>query len=242
MQTKKWYQSKTIWGVLITAIAFLVNRYLQADIVVPANPDFDQLKQIADQVKESHGTADLFNTIIGAIGIIIAFIGRIKAESKVSLPKLLSKATMLIGFILIAGIASAQIKSSPFKPIPKPVTHSLAALSVSTSHDITAWRFTPMAGYNVSTKQLQAGIGYGIQWLRFIDSTQKYYSDFSINAVGWVNGSTAPSLNPPNFASFGITVGVLNQLIQGGLAYTPATPDTKGKLGLIVNLAIPLNN
>ena len=99
-----------------------------------------------------------------------------------------------------------------------------------------------MAGYNVSTKQLQAGLGYGIQWLHFVDSTQKYYTDFSINAVGWVNGNTAPSLTPPNFASFGITVGVLNQLIQGGVAYTPATAATKGNFGLIVNLAIPLNN
>jgi hypothetical protein len=99
-----------------------------------------------------------------------------------------------------------------------------------------------MAGYNVSTKQLQAGIGYGIQWLHFVDSTQKYYTDFSVNLVGWVNGTTAPSLNPPNFASFGVTVGILNQLIEAGAAYTPATPETKSSVGLIVNLAIPLNN
>lgn len=238
MQTKKWYQSKTIWGVIITAIAFLVNRYLQVDITVPTNPDFDQLKQIADQAKSSHGNmAEIFNTVIGAIGIILTFIGRVKAESKVTLPKLKSKAAMLIGFILIAGIASAQ---SPFKPLPKPSFH--ATLMATPSSEITAWRFTPMAGYNVSTKQLQAGIGYGIQWLHFVDSTQKYYTDFSINGVGWVNGSTAPSLNPPNFASFGITIGILNQLIQAGAAYTPATADTKGKVGLIVNLAIPLNN
>jgi hypothetical protein len=75
-----------------------------------------------------------------------------------------------------------------------------------------------------------------------VDSTQKYYTDFSIQAVGWVNGNTAPSLYPPNFASFGITVGAINQLIQIGAAYTPPNFGNKGNVGLIVNFAIPLNN
>jgi hypothetical protein len=241
MQTKKWYQSKTIWGILITAVAFFAQTYLQADITVPANPDFDQLKQIATQVQSAHGNAALlFNIVLGAIGTIIAIIGRVKAESKVTLPKIGSKAAMLVGFVLIAGMASAQIKSSPFKPLPKPAV--TVAFGAPLRTDITAWRFTPMAGYNLSTQQLQAGLGYGIQFLHYIDSTQKYYTDFSINGVGWVNGTTAPTLNPPNFASFGVTLGFLNQLIQGGYAITPATPDTKWKGGFIINLAIPLNN
>jgi hypothetical protein len=242
MQTKKWYQSKTIWGILITAIAFFAQTYLQADITVPANADFSQLQDIANQVKAAHGnTTLLINIILGAIGTVLAIIGRVKADSKVSLPKIGSKAAMLVGFVLIAGIASAQIKSSPFKPLPKPASTHLM-LSTGLSHDLTAWRFTPMSGYNVTTKQLQAGLGYGIQWLHFVDSTQKYYTDFSINLVGWVNGTTAPTLSPPNFASFGATVGIVNQLIQVGWAYTPATPNTKGRGGLIVDLAIPLNN
>jgi hypothetical protein len=142
---------------------------------------------------------------------------------------------------IFAFTVNAQVKSSPFKPLPKP-SNLYSVPMGATAKDITAWRFTPMAGYNVSTKQLQAGIGYGIQWLHFVDSTQKYYTDFSVNLVGWVNGTTAPSLNPPNFASFGVTVGILNQLIEAGAAYTPATPETKSSVGLIVNLAIPLNN
>ena|SRR6185312_749819 len=150
------------------------------------------------------------------------------------------KRLLFLLLIAVSFSATAQIKGSPFRPIEKPA--NLYSLTTNGVKDFTAWRFTPMAGYNVSTKQLQAGLGYGIQWLHFVDSTQKYYTDFSINAVGWVNGNTAPSLTPPNFASFGITVGVLNQLIQGGVAYTPATAATKGNFGLIVNLAIPLNN
>jgi hypothetical protein len=140
--------------------------------------------------------------------------------------------------VLFATTTSAQ---SAFKPLAKPVKSSMFTMAAS-NPTITAWRFTPMAGYNISTQQLQAGIGYGIQWLHFVDSTQKYYTDFSIQAVGWVNGNTTPSLYPPNFASFGITVGAINQLIQIGAAYTPPNYGNKGNVGLIVNFAIPLNN
>ena len=87
-----------------------------------------------------------------------------------------------------------------------------------------------------------AGIGYGPQWMHFVDSTQKYYTTFSVQLVGWVNGNTTPSLAPPNFASVGITVGIFNQLIQLGAAYTPATAITKSQIGPVINIAIPLNN
>lgn len=152
---------------------------------------------------------------------------------------------LLVLFLLaFAFSANAQIKSSPFKPIPKPAVHlkTFDAVGEVVNPTITAWRFTPAAGYNVTTKQIMAGIGYGVQWMHFVDSTQKYYTTFSIQGIGWVNGSTAPSLNPPNFASFGISAGFFNQLIMIGTAYTPKTADTKGTFGLVVNLAIPLNN
>jgi len=135
------------------------------------------------------------------------------------------------------------LAQSPFKALPKPVQLKANAYGVAASNTtITAFRFTPMSGYNISTKQIMAGIGYGAQWMHFVDSTQKYYTTFSVQLVGWVNGSTAPELNPPNFASAGITIGFFNQLIQFGAAYTPPTSATKGQIGAVVNLAIPLNN
>lgn len=153
--------------------------------------------------------------------------------------------TLLLLAVSFFFAATAQnLKSSPFRPIPKPAftAKTFDAIGQVTNPTITAWRFTPAAGYNVTTKQLMAGIGYGIQWMHFVDSTQKYYTTFSIQGIGWVNGSTAPTLNPPNFASFGISCGFFNQLIMIGGAYTPATAATKGQLGLVVNLAVPLNN
>jgi len=148
---------------------------------------------------------------------------------------------LIIILLLVANLSQAQ---SAFKRMPKPAMKYSVGINGVTSLNpiITAWRFTPAAGYNVSTKQLMAGIGYGIQWMRFIDSTQKYYTKFSLQAIGWVNGNTAPTLNPPNFASFGVSAGFFNQLIMIGGAYSPATPATKGSVGFVVNLAIPLNN
>lgn len=149
---------------------------------------------------------------------------------------------LLLTAVIFTFAATAQIKSSPFKPVPKQVHYSASLYGVASNPTVTAWRFTPAAGYNLTTKQLMAGLGYGVQWMHFVDSTQKYYTTFSIQGIGWVNGNTTPSLNPPNFASFGISAGFLNQLVMAGFAYTPPTFATKGKIGLVVNFAIPLNN
>ena len=148
---------------------------------------------------------------------------------------------ILITLLIFSFTANAQtLRSNPFKPLPKPNHYSLSV--TATNPTISAWRFTPMTGYNLSTNQIMAGIGYGMQWMHFVDSTQKYYTTFSVQLVGWVNGTTSPSLNPPNFASVGLTIGIFNQLIQLGAAYTPPTGSTKGQIGPVVNLAIPLNN
>lgn len=159
---------------------------------------------------------------------------------------MLKKLSLLFFTVVFAFAVNAQsVKSNPFKPLPKPVANRMAtfnAAPTTSNATITAWRFTPAAGYNVTTKQIMAGLGYGIQWMHFVDSTQKYYTTFSIQGIGWVNGTTTPTLYPPSFASFGLSVGFLNQLIMAGFAYTPGTSDTKGKIGLVVNFAVPLNN
>ena len=147
-----------------------------------------------------------------------------------------------LSMVVFAVSANAQMKVSPFRPLPKPKQTYSITIGQAIKSDTSAWRFSSMAGYNITTKQLMAGIGYGIQWLHFDEATGKFYTDFSVQAVGWVNGSTPPTLNPPNFASFGITVGFLNQLIQAGAAYTPATATNKGGIGFVVNLGIPFNN
>lgn len=85
METKKWYQSKTIWGIVIAALGMLITETLgTTEIVLPENADFNQLKQYVDSIKNSQGNlAAIFGQIVAAIGSIIAIVGRVKAETKI---------------------------------------------------------------------------------------------------------------------------------------------------------------
>jgi hypothetical protein len=81
---KPWYQSKTIWGVLIAAGAFFAAQYLQAPVEAPANADFEQLKAHVDAVKAAKGNvASLVSQAVAVVASITAIIGRIKADSKI---------------------------------------------------------------------------------------------------------------------------------------------------------------
>lgn len=74
--TKKWWQSKTIWGILISGFVktYLALRLLLkfSGIDLPALPEgFEQTLQ------------DVIITTVGFIGDILAIIGRIKATTKI---------------------------------------------------------------------------------------------------------------------------------------------------------------
>jgi len=81
---KPWYQSKTIWGVLIAAAGFFAAQYLQAPVEAPANADFEQLKAHVDAVKAAKGNfASLVSQAVAVVASITAIIGRVKADSKI---------------------------------------------------------------------------------------------------------------------------------------------------------------
>ena len=83
-QSKSWYQSKTIWGIIIAALGFVATSYLQAPIEVPANADFEQLKAHADAIKAAQGNIGIIaGQVVAAIGSIIAIIGRVKADNTI---------------------------------------------------------------------------------------------------------------------------------------------------------------
>ena len=74
-QAKAWYKSKTIIGVLITAIATIVKLFL---------PDVD-LEGAVDEVLNNSddlvGSADqIYATVVQFIGLAVALWGRIKAK------------------------------------------------------------------------------------------------------------------------------------------------------------------
>lgn len=86
MQAKKWWSSKTIWGVLIALLGFVLTEKLGVpDVQLPANADFEQLKAYADAVKEAHGNLGVITgQLLSALGSLLAIIGRVKAETKIA--------------------------------------------------------------------------------------------------------------------------------------------------------------
>lgn len=85
MEKKSWYQSKTIWGIVIAALGFVATQYFQVPVEVPANPDFEQLKAHTEAIKAAQGNVGIIaGQVVAAIGSIVAIIGRIKADTPLS--------------------------------------------------------------------------------------------------------------------------------------------------------------
>lgn len=86
METKSWYQSKTIWGILIAALGYVISEVLKVpDVQLPPNADFEQLKAYADAVKAAQGNVTvIISQAIAAVGSVLAIYGRMKAEGKIS--------------------------------------------------------------------------------------------------------------------------------------------------------------
>ncbi len=55
MQTKKWYQSKTIWGIIVAALGYAMTLIGVEQVSLPENADFEQLKAYAESVKAAQG-------------------------------------------------------------------------------------------------------------------------------------------------------------------------------------------
>lgn len=142
--------------------------------------------------------------------------------------------------ILVFSVSVCEAQSS-FKRLPKPT--SKKSLGIVSDNVVKAFRFTgPIAGYLYPENQVVTGLGYGWQRMHFVDSTQKFYTDFSISAVAYAGGNVLPTIHPNNIMSVGISLGVLNQLIMIGPAYNlPSHGNSKGSIGVVLNVSMPLN-
>jgi hypothetical protein len=89
MQTKKWWQSKTIWGVLIAALGFLLNQFLKVDIQLPqsdvvSNTDFQTLLDSAQKVKDSQGSLGvILAQVLVVVGLVLGVYGRLKTKTTI---------------------------------------------------------------------------------------------------------------------------------------------------------------
>lgn len=84
-QSKSWYQSKTIWGILIAAGGFVATQYFQIPVEAPENADFEQLKAHVEAVKAANSNiAVIISEVVAAIGTVLAIVGRVKADNTIS--------------------------------------------------------------------------------------------------------------------------------------------------------------
>jgi hypothetical protein len=85
METKKWYQSKTIWGIIISAAGFIAAHVLEAPVEISENADFEQLKAHVEAVKAAKSNVTvIISEVVAAVGSVLAIIGRVKSEGKIA--------------------------------------------------------------------------------------------------------------------------------------------------------------
>jgi hypothetical protein len=87
MDTKKWYYSKTIWGILIALLGFVLSQMLKVDIKLPESDvltatDIESVKASIEAVKNDH--ASLLSQIMVIVGTLLGVYGRLKASTKVT--------------------------------------------------------------------------------------------------------------------------------------------------------------
>jgi hypothetical protein len=82
---KKWYQSKTILGILIAFVGFVVREYFKVDLEIPQNADYDTLMKHVEMFQAAKSdTVSIISEIMATTGTLIAIYGRFKAEEKLT--------------------------------------------------------------------------------------------------------------------------------------------------------------
>ena len=82
---KKWYQSKTIGGILIALVGTaLLALGVDPGVTLPVNPDVVQVQDYVTQVQNAHGNiSTILGIALSAFGTVLGIIGRIKAETAI---------------------------------------------------------------------------------------------------------------------------------------------------------------
>lgn len=85
MENKKWYQSKTIWGIAIAFLGFVLNNIFNVtDLNLPENADYATIMQHYEAVKAAkNNMAVLISELLSIVGTVIAIVGRVKADQKI---------------------------------------------------------------------------------------------------------------------------------------------------------------
>lgn len=83
--TKKWYQSKTIWAIVIGFIALGAKALGVTDPSLPLSPDDAQAITYVHQIQAAHGSITaILSIIVSAIAFAFGIYGRITADSQIT--------------------------------------------------------------------------------------------------------------------------------------------------------------
>ena len=131
---------------------------------------------------------------------------------------MLQKIKLLVLFLTVGFSIQAQ---SFFKPLPKAtITRPGVARQTATTPDMTAFRpVINVASYLIGSSEnaLLSGGGVSYQRLTFNESTGKWTSVWSINALAWGKVALNGTPDTKNFL-YGLAVGAFNNLILVGAA------------------------
>lgn len=161
-----------------------------------------------------------------------------KTNNQKKIMKVTGSTLIIIALLFIGTMANAQ---SPFKSIPKVVTHvnpfAHAAVAAPDSL-LKAWRFiADIVAYSEPGNIAMAGMGYGYQSLKWDYTNSKWNCQWSVSAVAFAGGSVVPS-TPASIMSAGLMVGLLNNTVMAGPVYNFGTK----QFGVALSIGISLNN
>jgi hypothetical protein len=147
----------------------------------------------------------------------------------------------VILFTVFTFLIHFSFAQSFFKPLPKRqhvVTTNLRFSPTVTSTDSTFFAFRPegnIAALSIPSFQAMAGAGFGVQNITYNFLTQRYYCNYSINAVMFAGGNISPSV-PTATLTYALMIGALNNMIMAGAGVNG------GKAQFIVSIGILFNN
>lgn len=130
-----------------------------------------------------------------------------------------------------------------FKPVPKVLEFRSAprnpfVRTVASPVDSSLKVFRPItniAAYGEPGHILMAGAGVSYQHLHWDIASAKWHCQWSVSGMMWAGGSVAPK-TPADAISYGVMLGLLNNLIMVGPALNG------NKIQAVVGLGINLNN
>lgn len=137
----------------------------------------------------------------------------------------------LIFITIFSFLSFCAVSQSIFKPLSKPGRTAYGKLGVSADSTMNAIRaIANVASYAVPSNLLLSGGGISYQHLRFNRAEDKWECLWSINSLAWITAG----YNDPSLVSYGMALGLLNNLVLVGVAVNKQ--NVMGTLGIGISL------